>query len=224
MDDPSCDERLLLRTLAQFRWMNLLVSRYRTILTRHVLRDMAREPGRSYHLVDLGAGGCDMAVWLLREAGRRGLRLRVTALDGDPRAVAFARRMAGATPNLTIACADIFALPSCGPADYLFSNHVAHHLPDAVLDDFFQMMDRVAGRCWIVSDLRRSLAAYAGFQLLGRCFRDSFTFEDGKRSIRRGFTPGEFAARVARLGFADRARITTMLPGRILAVVRARSG
>lgn len=224
MDDPACDEAMLLRTLAQFRWINRLVSRYQRILTRYVLADMAHEPGCSYHLIDAGAGGCDMAVWLLRAARRRGLSLRVTAIDGDARTVAYATRVAGAEPGLAIVRADLLALDAYGPADYIFSNHVVHHLPDAVIRDFFRVMDRVATRRWVVSDLCRSAPAYAGFQVLGRCFRNSFAFEDGKRSIRRSLRPDEVRAHLAAVGALARGRVSTLLPGRLLAVVDTRSG
>lgn len=133
MDDPACDETKLLRTVAQFRTINLLVGRYRTLLTQTFLADMQRDPVRSYHAVDLGAGGCDIAVWLLRTARRRGLSLRVTALDADPRIVAFAQRQYGHEPGLTIRHGDLAELATICDADYLFMNHVLHHLRAAGL-------------------------------------------------------------------------------------------
>ena len=54
MDDPGCNETLLLRTVRQFASINRLVGRYRTILRYHVLMDMQREPDREYHLLDMG--------------------------------------------------------------------------------------------------------------------------------------------------------------------------
>jgi len=224
MDDPACDERLLRRTLGQFRLMNRLVSRYRHVLSRWVLRDMQRAPERAYHLVDVGAGGCDIALWLMAAARRRGLTLRITALDNDPRAVAFARERAGHIAGLDIRRGDLAALAVCGEVDYVFSNHVMHHLPDPVVYETMRLMHRVADRCWMASDLQRSPWAYAGFQLLGRFFRDSFTFEDGKRSIRRGFTAAEWQAGLAGAGLATETRVETLRPGRVLAVGSRRAG
>lgn len=223
MDDPACDEQLLFATLRQFRLLNRLVSRYRSVLGHAVLDDMARAPRRDWHLVDVGAGGCDIPVWLLRAARRRGLSLRVTAIDGDPRAVAFAREAAGSEPGLSIVHADLMDIGCFGPVDYVFSNHVVHHLPDAVIRSFFERMDQTVSRRWVVSDLCRSVWAYAGFQVLGRLFRNSFAFEDGKRSIRRSLRADELAGHLAAIGAADRSRVTTLPPGRLLAVVDVRS-
>ena len=68
MDDVNCCEERLLRTIRQFASINRFVSRYRTILRRWVLSDMLRDVTREYHLVDMGAGGCDIDVWLLDAA------------------------------------------------------------------------------------------------------------------------------------------------------------
>jgi len=216
MDDPFCDEAQLLRTLSQFSVMNRLVSRYRSILHRTVLRDMANHPQRAYHLVDAGAGGCDIPVWLLRQAKRRGLILRVTAIESDSRTVNYARNVYAGIEGLTIEQADLMDLPRFAPVDYIFSNHVLHHLPDAIIPEVFSLMHKTAIQKWIVSDLYRSTWAYAGFQLLGRCFHGSFTFEDGKRSIRRSFVESEIRQFAQVAGLAQNIHVERLLPGRML--------
>jgi len=218
MDDPSCDETRLLRTLSQFSVMNRLVSRYRTILHRTVLRDMTKHPQRAYHLVDAGAGGCDIPVWLLRQAKRRGLFLRITAIESDSRTVTYARNVCAGIEGLTIEHADLMDLPRFAPVDYIFSNHVLHHLPDAIIPDVFSLMHKTANQKWIVSDLYRSPWAYAGFQLLGRCFHGSFTFEDGKRSIRRSFVESEIRWFAHVVGLPQKIHIERLFPGRMLII------
>ncbi len=216
MDDPSCDESQLLRTIAQFTIMNRLVSRYRSVLERTIVRDMSNDPRRAYHLVDVGAGGCDIPVWLLRRAKRRGLRLRVTAIESDPRTVAYARNVNAGVEGLTIEQADIMDLPHFSPIDYIFSNHVLHHLPDAIIPEVFSLMHQTARRQWIVSDLYRSPWAYAGFQLLGRFFHGSFTFEDGKRSIRRSFVESEIKQFAHTAGLSHGIHVERLWPVRML--------
>jgi 2-polyprenyl-3-methyl-5-hydroxy-6-metoxy-1,4-benzoquinol methylase len=216
MDDPVCDETKLLRTIRQFTTINRLVSRYRSILYHTVLRDMAKDPKRTYHLIDVGAGGCDITCWLLQQAKRRSLSLRVTAIDGDPRTVAFARRQCGSVAGLTIEHADLMDLPRFTPADYIFSNHVLHHLPDAIIPSVLALMQASASRRWIVSDLYRSPWAYLGFQILGRFFRGSFAFEDGKRSIRRSLILSEVNHFAHLAGISDSVQVRRLMPGRLL--------
>lgn len=189
MDDPACDTAALWRTLDQFGSLNRQVSRYRSILSTWVLDDMARtDAQRHWRLVDIGAGGCDIAVWILGAARRRGLSLSVTAIDNDPRVIAYARQRHGRQPGLDIQHADLSDMSTVGPFDYLFANHVLHHLPDDVIPSTLATMQSVVGRRWIISDLHRSRWAYLGFQILGLGYRNGFAAEDGLRSIRRGFT------------------------------------
>ncbi|MGA1530650.1 MAG: methyltransferase domain-containing protein [Kiritimatiellia bacterium] len=214
MDDPACDEVLLLRTVDQFRSINRLVGRYRTVLKRLVLDDMARQPDRAYHFIDLGAGGCDIPVWLLGAARRRGLKLRVTALDGDERIVAHARRICAGVEGLEIHHAQLADLHRFGPVDYLYMNHVLHHLPDDIIPGVLQAMHQAARRRWIVSDLLRSPWAYLGFHFLGIFYRRSFAFEDGLCSIRRGFKPTELLAHAASIDKGT--HIMSLTPGRLI--------
>ena len=81
MDEPDCCETMLFRTLDQFRLVNRAFSRYTTLLNRYVGQEMCKAPEREYCLIDLGAGGCDIARWLTRQTRRRHLRLRVLAVD-----------------------------------------------------------------------------------------------------------------------------------------------
>lgn len=218
MDDVNGDEGKLLRTIRQFHKVNRLVSRYRSILTEYVLKDMLINPGKTYHLIDLGAGGCDIPVWLLQQAQQHMLSLRVTALDGDARIVHYAKHAHQHVSGLDVQFADILSMDQFGPADYVFTNHVVHHLPDEMIPDVIRKIHQITTRRWIISDLYRSGWAYAGFQIFGRFFRNSFTFEDGKRSICRGFVRSDMARYVQQAGVADQADICRRMPGRILVI------
>lgn len=220
MDDPNCDARKLARTIRQFRTTNRLFSRYRMVLRRHVLADMRRDADQPYHLVDVGAGGAEIAAWLLREAEQAGLHLRITAIDADPRTVGFAIERYGRIPGLEIRCLDAFTVESLEPIDYLYANHFLHHLADEDIVRFMRLAgDRVRRRA-ILSDLTRGYLWYYGFGATAALlFHGSFTREDGLTSIRRGFTAAELQARVVEAGLAERTRIETCFPGRLNCIV-----
>ncbi len=218
MDDPNGSEDRLVRTLRQFEVLNVWISRYRPILRRFVLRDMARDPQRRYRLADFGAGGGDIAAWLLREARRGGFDLEVTAIDADPRAVRYARARWGDTGGLTVREGGLEVLEAEGPFDFVFANHVLHHLPDAGIPGVLQAFHRAATRRWVVSDLMRSPWAWLGFQTVAWGFRGSFTREDGLRSIRRGFRPLDLRARIDEADLSGRVRVLRRAPGRVVLV------
>ena len=217
MDAADADPVKLSRTYRQFRLINRVVSRYRTILRRYVLDDMAREPNRVYRLVDIGAGGCEIAVWLLREARRRGLRLTVTAIDVDPRAVTFSQSRYGAVPGLEIREMDAFQIEQLGPVDYVFSNHVLHHLPDAQIVALLRVLQRNVRRRIVCSDLERNQFSYTVFSLLTRpLLRRSFARVDGLLSIRKGFVGHELAELATKAEI--KAEVQRMCPGRVVLV------
>jgi len=209
MDDLECDEAALSRTLEQFTTVNRLFSRYRTLLKQTILRDM--EPGRDYHLVDMGAGGCDIPMWLLQEADARGLSLRITAVDSDPRITRFARERTVGVPALNVVTGNGLDLDEVAPFDYVFANHVLHHLPDGLIRSCIQKAHALADRGFVFSDLKRNRWSHLGFSIAALPFRKSFTRTDGLISIQRGFLPSE----LQQLAGTAPAKVLSLFPGRV---------
>jgi 2-polyprenyl-3-methyl-5-hydroxy-6-metoxy-1,4-benzoquinol methylase len=216
MDDPDCSEKMLLRTIEQFTSVNLLVSRYRTILSRWVLKDMMRAPGKDYHLVDMGAGGCDIDAWLVKKARAIGLKLRITACDLDPRIADYARRKYGHIEGITIREHDLLRDHFDQPVDYVFANHFLHHLEKPDIIRLLRHWHPLVQRRMVLSDLERHPLAYLGFSVFSLAYRNSFTRPDGLTSIRRGFKAGEL------LEYAREAlpqgvnRVHRVFPGRLV--------
>lgn len=216
MDNPDCDEIKLFRTLQQFSLINRQVARYRTILKQWVIADMLKSPERSYHLVDMGAGGCDIDVWLLKAARKRGLKLRISACDIDPRIIDYARSAYGHTPGLHIRKENLLDDSFTEPVDYVFANHFLHHLTDEEIIRLIRQWQPRVRRNLIFSDLLRSKASYLGFSALSLLYRNSFARTDGLISIQRGFHPEELNT------VANSSRINgdfsthRLLPGRVV--------
>jgi len=207
MDRPDCDPAMLFRTLDQFHGINRCFSRARALLRRTLLADM--RPGRGYHLVDLGAGACDLPVWLLAAARRRRLDLRITAVDADPRIIRYARERYGHIRGLEIREGNALEPGAFAPFDYLFANHFLHHLTDEEIAALLEQAHRLCGRGFVFSDLRRSPWSYLAFSLFARVYRNSFSRADGLISIRKAFRPEDFRAIPVPL------TLRTRVPGRI---------
>jgi hypothetical protein len=216
MDDPNCSEELLLRTIAQFASINRLFSRYRTLLRRWVLADMLTDPSRTYHLVDMGAGGCDICVWLLQAAQKLGLQLHITACDLDPRILGYAHSVYGETAGLTLRRMDLLSERLDEPVDYVFANHFLHHLTDDTMIELLRLWQPQVRRRMVFSDLERSRFSYLAFSLVARIYRRSFARSDGLISILRGFRAAELdtTARKA-VGDTD-CRVHRLAPGRLI--------
>jgi len=225
MDDTSSDQQLLVNTLRQFRLINRFLTPVRRLLKNQVLKQMMKEPNREYHLVDLGAGGCETAVWLLRQAQRNGLHLRITACDHDPRVVQYARDTFGKTPRLTIQQRSVLDIDAFRPVDFVFANHLLHHLKDADIYTLLDSLSRLDKKTVMISDIHRSRTVYTSFYLVSAMlFRNSFARDDGLLSIRKGFTPREFRTFSAAAASQETScEIKTMPPGHIVLLMRNRA-
>jgi 2-polyprenyl-3-methyl-5-hydroxy-6-metoxy-1,4-benzoquinol methylase len=209
-----------LRTVKQFASINWWLSRYRTIFRRWLFPNM--DPGSEVHLVDVGAGGCDIAVWALAEARRLGIHLRVTAVEADRRIVEYARALHQGVEGLTIQCMDARELRCLGRIDYLFANHFLHHLDDHAAVELLRVAGEVVRRVVVLGDLRRSRLSRVAFGLVASaCYRRSFALRDGLLSIRKGFVEAELMGLARQAGLGERARVERLVPGRlVLRIVR----
>ncbi|GAA1486635.1 class I SAM-dependent methyltransferase [Brachybacterium fresconis] len=190
MDDPDCDPAMLERTYAQFRLVNAVVADWRATY-RHQLRPHLRRDGPTT-VLDVGSGGGDLVRALARWAHRDGLDLRLTGIDPDPRAHAWARRqppVAGvqfrrALSSELVAEGERF--------DLVVSNHLLHHLTADELQALLADSRRLARTAAVHSDIQRGRLGYALFSVgTWPLFRGSYIREDGLTSIRRSYTADE---------------------------------
>lgn len=222
MDDPACDLRALERTYARFGVVNGLVSGWRRVYRERLLPLAAsvRRGGTPLTILDIGAGGGDVPVALARRAARDGIDVRVTAIDPDERAIAFASRRE--TPD-TVA----FRRASSGELvaggerfDVVLSNHVLHHLDAPALAGVLADSERLARRLVVHNDIERGRLAYVGYQVgIAPLAPGSFLRTDGLRSIRRSYTLVELAD-VVPAGW----RVERQSPFRLLALFEPRRG
>ena len=192
LERADVDPNLAQRTIRQFKLINSLVSGSGRLMRKYFFPAMERNPDRVYTLLDIGAGGCDIAIGAVREARRRGLQLRITALDNDPRTLSIAYQAIRDYPEIRIVVGDARELYRLGPFDFVFSNHLLHHLS---WDEIKLVLEQVMAQtrvAFVMNDLKRSHWAYLGFTVFSAILTPrSFHYHDGRLSIRRGFLPGE---------------------------------
>ena len=194
MDDPHCDLPRLHRTYAQFGAVNAFVSGWRAVYLCELRPLLSRS--RVFTLLDIGCGGGDVPLRLLRWAARDGFRLDITAIDADSRAIDYAE--AQNQPRLRFRCAlssDLVLEEQ--KFDFVISNHLLHHLRVPELLGVLRDSEALCRIKAVHSDLERAGLAYAAFKLWATpFFRNSFIVKDGLSSIRRSFTPDELRSLV----------------------------
>jgi 2-polyprenyl-3-methyl-5-hydroxy-6-metoxy-1,4-benzoquinol methylase len=219
---PDLDLNLTRRTIRQFKLINRLFSGSSRLMRRYFFSVMEKHPDRAYTLLDIGAGGCDIAIAAVREARRRGLQLAITALDNDPRTLAVAYQATRDYPEIRLVEGNALQLSRLGAFDFIFSNHLLHHLG---WDEIKILLDQITVQTrlvFVMSDLKRSHWAYLGFTLFSPLLTPrSFHFHDGRLSIRRGFLPGELRDFLRREGPGREIQVVETYPSRVVLVYRS---
>lgn len=195
MDRADCDPVKLERTYAQFPLINKVVSGWHAVYRQRIKPLLSSTADTT--LLDIGCGGGDIAAALARWAARDGLRLAITAIDPDARAIDFARRH-HARSNVEFRSVHSSELVAEGAVfDVVISNHLLHHLGQTELDVLLRDSERLARRVALHGDIARSPLAYALFSV-GTLpfFPGSFIRRDGLTSIRRSYRAPELRAAV----------------------------
>jgi len=159
------------------------------------LRRIMPDMGGHFSLLDVGTGLADIPIRARQLAESMGVGMTTYCVD---QAETLARLAARVLDSST--CADARFLPFADASvDVVICSQVLHHFEDTELELVLAELHRVARRAVIVSDLRRSWFAAAGFWLVTWPMGfHSVTRHDGATSVLRGFTRGELAEHVRR--------------------------
>lgn len=219
MDDPHSDQAKLDITLDQFRLINMFLTRSHMLLKKIFVPYMMKDKKHEYTLVDIGAGGGDVAIRFARYCRAQGIKMEIILIDTDPRVVAYAKRACADYKNITVFQADALQVGKIQrPVDFVFANHFLHHIPDDMITEVISTIAQTAYLGFLFNDIIRAPSAYILFTLLSAfCFRNSFAFYDGRMSIRKSFTEQEFAALFSPFSSTKPITIKTAIPWRIYA-------
>ena len=191
LDSRNDDEGLVLRTVADLRRSNVVFSGTRAAVSELALH-FARLPATAT-LLDVGTGLGDVPRAAVGAARSRNIALTTMGLDAEP---VIAR---SATSSVSYAiCGSGLALPfRDSSVDIVMCSQTLHHFRGEDECALLREMNRVARVAVVVSDLRRSWIAAAGFWLASFPLRfHRVTRHDGVLSVMRGYTSDELSSAV----------------------------
>lgn len=184
LDSPDFDATLTRETLADIARANRYLGG-RTAVAYGVARLLAEHSTGSFTLLDVGAGGGDIARYVERKLSGNGRRLVAATLDWHAEAarVCYSR----ALPALV---GDARALPiGDGGVDIVIASQLLHHFSRDAGVALLQELTRVARLGVVVADLRRAWLARLGIWAAAHVLRfHPVSRRDGIVSIRRGFS------------------------------------
>jgi 2-polyprenyl-3-methyl-5-hydroxy-6-metoxy-1,4-benzoquinol methylase len=201
-DAPSDNQRLVLRTVADIKLSKVVFQGARAAVAE--VATHFPQLATDATLLDVGTGLGDVPRDVARAARRHGIALTTIGLDIN---VALARS-AGAVLSYTV-CGSGTRLPFADASvDIVMCSQTLHHFRGAAETQLLREMDRVARVAVVVSDLRRSWLAAAGFWLASFPLRfHRVTRHDGVLSVMRGYTRAELEDTVSKaVGVRPRVR------------------
>ena len=186
LDDPSLPDDIRELAMGDVARANRLFGGTRAVVIG--FRDVARSLPARARLLDVGTGTGDIADAVAREA--RSARIEVFGIGMD-----ISERMARvARPRLDgvmVGSALRIPLPD-DSVDVVACSQVLHHFETDLARALIAELHRVARHWVLVSDLRRSWLALAGWWAASRALRfHRVTQADGAVSVLRGFTEME---------------------------------
>ncbi|MEP6621235.1 MAG: methyltransferase domain-containing protein [bacterium] len=191
LDDPATDPQLRVRSLTDVRRANTVLGGTHAVLAE--LRAIMPLLGSEATLLDVGTGLADIPAQARNIARRRAVQLTTYGVDEAASLLGVAGRLLDGG-----VCADARHLPfPTSSVDVVVCSQVLHHFEDGELATVLRELDRVARKAVIVSDLRRSWFAVAGFWLVSWPLGfHAVTRHDGSVSVLRGFTAAELRGHV----------------------------
>ncbi|MCG2589919.1 class I SAM-dependent methyltransferase [Rhodohalobacter sulfatireducens] len=216
MDQPDCDQALLFNTYQQFSTINRLISGWQRIYKK-LIRPVLKDSSYPYSLLDIGCGGGDIINLIDRLAKKDGIKLQITGIEPDERAIRFLSEQKW-PENISFKKSTSADLVQEGRLfDIVLSNHLMHHLKKPELSIICNDAEKLATQKIIFSDIERSDIGYISFKVAATpLFRKSFIVEDGLTSIKRSFRKDELQQALPR-GW----KVQRQFPFRLLAINEA---
>ncbi len=202
LDGPSCPPAIARATLGDIARSNTLFGGRAAVwfgvqkLLASPLAPLPSVPsgrrptgeGNSYPrltVLDIGAGGGDIASFIARRARNRQVTLVPVALDRHREAALLCRERG--FPSLV---ADAWTLPfAARSVDIIIASQLLHHFHREAAVDLLRALAPLARRGIVIADLRRARAAALGIWLAGLALGfHPVTRRDSVTSVRRGFT------------------------------------
>lgn len=203
MDLPDVHPGELGRTLEDLAWINRWLGGTRLVLTH--LASLLPNPPTPIRILDVATGYADIPRTIARWGRRRGLQVRIDAIDSHPQILELARHASHAYSEIHVREGDALTLPYADESfDVVLASLILHHTEGEAQAGLLRELYRVARCAVVVNDLRRgrwpALVTWMSLRLVSR---SRIIHHDGPMSVRRGFLTGELLALAREAGWAQ---------------------
>ena len=190
MDDLDISGPVIAQTLRELNTINkrlggnrISVSAYKTFAKKDA----------EITLADLGCGGGDIMVEMVKWSRKKGVKSRFVGIDANPHIVEYAEGHTNKYPEITYQSINIFSDEfKKQPFDIIHCCLFVHHFTSEELVMLFKQFKEQARKGVIINDLHRHPLAYWSILLLTSLFsKSTMVKNDASVSVARGFKKSE---------------------------------
>ncbi|KMQ49960.1 type 11 methyltransferase [Chitinispirillum alkaliphilum] len=224
MDSSSSEIEQLHKTLDNFRYINLFLSRSRFLIKRFILNDLRKSAeNKPLSFLDIGAGGCDLPQWISSYCRKSEIPVSILCIDNNPEVISYAKDHCH-DKQIEIICSDAFEVLENQRFDFITATHVLHHFSTPQASKLVKLINKAADRAFLINDLFRSRFNYVSYSFISLPFsHKSYIHHDGKLSIRKGFTRGEFQSLFKTIEKSSVLKSATIFPGHIYCTAKKKT-
>jgi len=172
-------------------------------LVRHFMRRWL-EPGRTYRMLDLATGFGDIPRMIVKWARRRGVSIRIDAVDLNPATLEIARKASTGYPELEFIRADARNYTDAMTYDVVTCSLALHHFSELDAMKVLRRACELSHDKVLVADLERTWFTWACVQAVTAvAARDAMTRHDAKLSVKRSFSYQELGDLAVEAGWRN---------------------
>ena len=197
MDDLNFSDGVVFQTLKELKVINhwlggnqVTIKGFRKLL-RQPITDRAKD---RFAVADLGSGGGDMMVEIVKWSRKKGLNFQLTGIDANRAIIDYAKENTAAYPEINYQASDVFSDGFKGKTyDIITCTLFAHHFRDDQLIELLGNLKSQARIGIVINDLHRHWLAYYSIKLLTGLFSKSYMVKnDAPLSVARSFRKGDW--------------------------------
>jgi SAM-dependent methyltransferase len=201
LDAESTDLATYRRCLGELAVVNRVTFTHYPTLRWLARATGALPAGSTVTVLDVACGHGDLLRAIATWARQRGLKVRLSGIDVNPRSTAIAREATPRWMDIEYQTADVFLYPLAERPDFIVSSDFTHHLSDEDVVKFLTWLDENSGYGWHIVDLHRHALPYYSFPALARLMGwHRILREDGVISIARSFRRSDWRRYLAQAG------------------------
>jgi 2-polyprenyl-3-methyl-5-hydroxy-6-metoxy-1,4-benzoquinol methylase len=148
---------------------------------------------KQIHVCEIGCGGGDNLVALLRFCAKKNIEIKFTGIDINPFCIEFAKKNVLFKNLSEWIVSDYKKIRFNEKPDIIFSSLFCHHFTDEELVEQTKWMKENCTTGFFINDLQRNFLAYYSIKILTHFFSRSYLVKnDAPLSVARGFKKMEW--------------------------------